>query len=78
MHPFLVSRSQAPLGNALAGEAPASRLPEAGASGADAFPSWGLGTRKKSWGFGTRKKSRAWERGKMQACVKLTLRLREQ
>jgi hypothetical protein len=37
------------LGNALAGEAPASRdgrRPEAGASGADAFPSGGLGTRK--------------------------------
>jgi hypothetical protein len=37
------------LGNAIAGEAPASRdgrRTEAGASGADAFPSWGLGTRK--------------------------------
>ncbi len=52
---FLVPKPQ--LGNALAGEAPASRdgrLPEAGASGADAFPSWGLGTRK-SRGLGTRK-----------------------
>ncbi len=44
---FLVPKPQ--LGNALAGEAPASRCgrrPEAGASGADAFPSRGLGTRK--------------------------------
>ncbi len=46
--PFLVPKPR--LGNTLAGEAPASRdgrLPEAGASGADAFPSRGLGTRKK-------------------------------
>ncbi|GEM_PF-107053 len=44
---FLVPKPQ--LGNALAGEAPASRdrrRPEAGASGADAFPSRGLGTRE--------------------------------
>ncbi len=63
------SRSQAPawertflvpkplLGNALAGEVPRLPVtgdgPEAGASGADAFPSRGLGTRKAG----------AWERG---------------
>jgi hypothetical protein len=44
---FLVPKPR--LGNALAGEAPASRdgrRTEAGASGADAFPSRGLGTRK--------------------------------
>jgi len=43
---FLVPKPT--LGNALAGEAPASRdgRPEAGASGAAAFPSWGLGTRR--------------------------------
>jgi hypothetical protein len=49
---FLVPKPR--LGNALAGEAPASRdgrRPEAGASGADAFPSWGLGTRKKYYYF---------------------------
>ncbi len=47
LYSFLVPKPR--LGNALAGEAPASRdgrLPEAGASGADAFPSRGLGTRK--------------------------------
>ncbi len=47
LKPPLVPKPQ--LGNALAGEAPASRdgrRPEAGASGADAFPSRGLGTRK--------------------------------
>ncbi len=45
---FLVPKPR--LGNAPAGEAPASRdgrRTEAGASGADAFPSRGLGTRKK-------------------------------
>jgi hypothetical protein len=48
---FLVPKPR--LGNALAGEAPASRdgrQPEAGASGADAFPSRGLGTRKPQFG----------------------------
>ncbi len=50
---FLVPKPR--LGNALAGEAPASRdrrRTEAGASGADAFPSRGLGTRKKKLDFG--------------------------
>jgi hypothetical protein len=45
-----ISRSQAPAWERTCrGSSPASRdgrRTEAGASGADAFPSWGLGTRK--------------------------------